>query len=167
MAGSQRPWNRLFWGSRKMRIPSMSYDVWSQEDGVNGLSLTLCSSGLGAALGGHTWVAPHMGHYVWHLEVPGPRAQKLSACLLPCPTLERLCSWGLQPLLGYHCFSPSPSFSSTPSPHLPTLGSLCAGPQRPRVNSLKESDWRRLTLPPGSLGTEPRGWFHLTGPTSL
>lgn len=29
----------------------MSYDVWSQEDGVNGLSLTLCSSGLGAALG--------------------------------------------------------------------------------------------------------------------
>lgn len=28
----------------------MSCDVWSQEDGVNGLSLTLRSSGLGAAL---------------------------------------------------------------------------------------------------------------------
>ena len=98
-----------------------------------------------------------MGRSVWHLEVPGPRAQKFSACLLPYPTLERLCPWGLQPLLGYHSFSPSPSFSSTPSSHLPTLGSLCAGPPRPRVNSLKESDWRRLTLPHGSLGTEPLG----------
>ena len=47
VSGSQQPWNLLFWGSQKMRIPSMSCDVWSQEDRVNGLSLTLCSSGLG------------------------------------------------------------------------------------------------------------------------
>ena len=66
VSGSQQPWNLLFWGSQKMRIPSMSCDVWSQEDRVNGLSLTLCSSGLGVALsssvparGTHLGGSPH------------------------------------------------------------------------------------------------------------
>ena len=142
LAGCERPWNLLFWGSWKMRIPSMSCDglesgrwsQWPHSDAVSlwswGLPSTLLSP-----LGGHTWVASHMGRSVWHLEV-----QDYSLALVhglrnspPASTLSDTRGLSLLrpgPLwhpatYGYHSFSPSPSFSSTPTPHFPILGRYC------------------------------------------
>lgn len=144
VAGRERPWNLLFWGSWKIRIPSMSCDGlesgrWSQWPHSD--TVFLWSWGrpsiLLSSLGGHTWVASHMGRSVWHLEV-----QDYSLALVhglrnspPTPTLSdtrglALLRWGpLGPPApsGVSLFLPSPKLllHPHPTPHFPTLGSFC------------------------------------------
>ena len=160
--------------------------VWSQEDGVDGLTLEAvflwswgCASILLSLLG---FAALYMRSSIWHFG-----DQDSSLALLrgarnsppvshpvrhqSAPSPEARASRASSPFLGI-TLSPLPHPQLPLHPHtplFPTLGRLCAGPLRPRGNSLKGSGWRLLTPPPGSLGTEPQvsSILHVPPPSRL
>uniref|UniRef100_A0A8C2NNU5 Peptidase S1 domain-containing protein n=1 Tax=Capra hircus TaxID=9925 RepID=A0A8C2NNU5_CAPHI len=106
----------------------MFCDVWSQEDGVNGLSLTLCSSGLGAVLSSSVPArGTHLGgspHGPLRLAPGGPWSAGSETLHLP-PTLSdtrALVLLGRPVPSGVSLFLPSPQLLLHPHPLPPNPG---------------------------------------------